>query len=100
MAAAGIEGAYLTVIASLDNIGNKVSISLSMGFSESVPFDYMVIGGWVYALWLLFYTLFRLVALSHAHKNEFDVRNTLNNGLPIEEKELKEKWRNLQNIIL
>ena len=92
VAAAGIEGAYLTVIASLDNIGNKVSISLSMGFSGSIPFDWMIVGGWAYSLWLLFHTLFKLVELSHEPKSAFDVRNMLPGGRPHEEeKELKER---------
>lgn len=39
IAARGIEGAYVTVIASLDNVGNKVSNTLSLYLSGAWNFS-------------------------------------------------------------
>lgn len=93
IAARGIEGAYVTVIASLDNVGNKVSNTLSLYMSGGLNFSSQVIVGWTYSLILIFATFFRLESLSNMKKDKFDVRKYYYSDLYL--KKAKERYSSI-----
>lgn len=77
VAAPGIEGAYITVIASVDNIGSDLSTTVFQSLANILKFEYAVLGGWIYSMFFILGTINKLEYLSKVRKGEWDLFRSL-----------------------
>ena len=72
-----MEGAYVTVVSSVDNVGYKVSNTVFLYLDSVLKFRYVVACGWAYTLILLFLSLGRLEELSVVNKKDWCIFKTV-----------------------